>query len=138
MEGLRLPKQKLKELGVGLVYLFGSQAEELETPLSDIDIGIVFLNHSGFEDASRRKKIYSQLLDLFAQLYLPTFDKNLDIVFLEQTPISLQFSVICEGKLLYEFSPEFRANYEERVVDEYLDFVPIISYFEQVFYERLG
>ncbi len=33
---------KLKNLGVGIVYLFGSRAAETYTKNSDIDIGIVF------------------------------------------------------------------------------------------------
>ena len=35
-------EKQLHEIGVSLVYLFGSHAEGKEMPHSDVDIGIVF------------------------------------------------------------------------------------------------
>ena len=32
------------ELGVDLIYIFGSQVQETQNKLSDIDVGIVFKN----------------------------------------------------------------------------------------------
>ena len=138
MKKPKIPVQKLKEFEIGLVYLFGSQALDTEIPLSDIDVGIVFSNPHVLRNPKQLQKNYSELYDIFAETYSPTFKKELDIVFLQQTGISFQFNVITEGRMLYEATSEFRANYEGKVINEYLDFEPVIRYFNQVFLERLG
>ncbi len=53
-------KKKLKELGVGTVYLFGSRATDTALENSDYDIGIVFLNV---------KQVYENDINLFTALY---------------------------------------------------------------------
>ena len=44
-------RTKLKELGILIVYLFGSKATGMTTPLSDIDIGVVVKDSKTLEDA---------------------------------------------------------------------------------------
>lgn len=138
MTKTKLPTHKLERLKVGLVYLFGSQVIGIETLLSDVDIGIVFLDREILDDFRKRRKIYTELYDIFAEVFPPTFERDLDIVFLQQTSVNFQYDVLAKGKVLYEKNSEFRANYEERVVDEYLDFKPVIDYFDHIFMERLG
>lgn len=137
-EKSKLPTKKLKKLEVALVYLFGSKALKAETPLSDIDMGIVFLDPHFLENPKATRKRYNELYNILAPIYPPTFKKELDLVFLPQTPIAFQYEVIRAGRVLYEVSPEFRVSYEEKVVNEYLDFEPVLNYFDKVLLERLG
>ncbi|MHA1664721.1 MAG: hypothetical protein ACTSVW_02685, partial [Candidatus Njordarchaeales archaeon] len=51
---------------------------------------------------------------------------EVDIVFLQNSPISLQFEAVVEGKVLYEVSSNFRADYTEEVLRKYLDFEPLL------------
>lgn len=138
MKKMKLPVQKLERSKVGLVYMFGSQAVGIQTPLSDIDLGVVFFDSKILEDFRTRRKMHAQLYKVFSEIFPPTFERELDIVFLQQTSVSFQYNVISEGKVVYEKNPEFRADYEEQVVDRYLDFKPVIDYFDQIFLERLG
>jgi hypothetical protein len=138
MTRIKLPVQELERLKVGLVYLFGSQALEIESPLSDVDIGIVFFDRKFLDDFRMRKKTYTELYDIFADTSSPTLEGELDIVFLQQTPLDFQHDVIVKGKVLYQRNPKFRVDYEEQVLDAYLDFKPVIDYFDQMFLERLG
>lgn len=127
MKGRLLDKKKLDEYGVGLVYLFGSAALEIGHPLSDIDIGVVF------KDKSAKKRdwlrVYMNLYNIFETIYK---GEKIDLIFLEEAPLSLQFDVINYGKVLYRVSPEFEANYREYVAIRYMDLKPVQDYFNNV------
>lgn len=119
--------KKLKEFKVGIVYLYGSVVQGYVSKLSDIDIGVVFTDPKVLENSL---EIYSQLCNIFDEAIKPK--KEIDLVFLQQTSLVLQFNVINEGKVIYEASREFRADYEERVLNGYLDFGGVIDYFNKV------
>ena len=138
MTRIKLPVQELERLKVALVYLFGSQALGIETPLSDVDIGIVFFDRTILDNFRIRRKTYTELYDVFADIFPSILERELDIVFLQQTPLDFQYNVILKGQVLYQRNPKFRVDYEEQVLDQYLDFKPVIDYFDQVFLERLG
>lgn len=123
----KLPINKLKEFKIGIVYLYGSIVQGCESELSDIDIGVVFTDTKVLENSLR---LYSQLYDIFDEAIKPK--KELDLVFLQQTSLGLQYNVINEGKVLYQLSPEFRADYEERALNGYLDFGRVIDYFNKI------
>ncbi len=123
----KLPIKKLKELKIGIVYVYGSVVNGYESRFSDLDIGTVFTDTKALENSL---KIYSQLYDIFDEVIKP--EKEIDLVFLQQTSLGLQFNVINEGEVIYEASREFRAEYEERVLNEYLDFEGVIDYFNKV------
>ncbi|NOR54563.1 MAG: hypothetical protein GQ536_10845 [Candidatus Aminicenantes bacterium] len=65
-----------------------------------------------------------------------TFDNDVDIVYLQETSLHFQFQVISEGKILYDVNPIFRADHEERVIKDYLDFQPIERIFSEAILER--
>ena len=115
-----------KQYGVIAVLLFGSQAKGETHPLSDVDIGIVFKKfppevsdigfiYADFEVAA--KKIYG--------------NKEVDIVFLQETPLSLQYHAISEGELIFVADPDAYANYIEYVLKYYFDFLPVELEFHQ-------
>lgn len=133
----QLDNTLLTKLEVALVYLFGSKALKVETPLSDTDIGIVFFDRRILKDPKESRDGYNQLYDLFASIY-PDLERAIDLIFLQQAPIALQYDVVTNGKVIYEASSKFRANYEERVINEFLDFKPILNYFDSVLLERIA
>lgn len=130
---IKLPKDKLTDLDVGLVYQFGSTISEIETPLSDLDIGVVFLR----EDSAvlDNPGIFSELYRLFCECVHT--DKEIDMVYLQKASLRLQYELISHGKVVYEIDPDFRYNYEEKVLREYLDFQPIEAYFDHALIQRL-
>lgn len=122
---IKLPADKFKELNVGLVYLFGSEAEGTAGPLSDVDIGIVFTDP---------KIVRGDTLDIYNKLYYILTDhfdmsnfRNMDIVFLERASTELNFDVISHGTPLFEISQDFRMDFEERIAALYRDFMPILK-----------
>jgi len=123
-------KEKLSQLGVAVVYLFGSRSQGIESPSSDVDIGVVMKGPSPGEDT---RSIYDRLYPIFSDLYPSA---KVDIVFLQKSPLTLQFSAIQEGTVLFEEDPIFTADYEQQVINQYLDFRPLLDYFDFVAAER--
>jgi predicted nucleotidyltransferase len=123
-------KSKFEELGVIVVYLFGSKATGRQSRLSDTDIGVVLKEALPGNDT---RSLYHNLYNLFASIY-PT--SRLDIVFLQEAPLALQYSTITEGKILFEKDPQLTVDYENYVINQYLDFRYILDYFDEVTRER--
>jgi len=123
-------KRKFEGLGITIVYLFGSKATGTGSSLSDIDIGVVLKESPSGKDT---RVLYHNLYGLFAELYPAS---RLDIVFLYEAPLSLQYSAIREGKILFEKDPRLTVDYENIVMNQYLDFRPVLDYFDEVTMER--
>lgn len=119
-------RTKLKELGVLIVYLFGSKATGMTTPLSDIDIGVVVKDSKTLEDT---RALYNALYNIFQELY-PA--KKVDIVFLQISPLPFQYSAIKEAKVLFEEDSRITADYESYVINMNLDFKPVLEYFDKI------
>lgn len=122
-------KSIMKELGISIVYLFGSSVEGTVTPYSDTDIGIVFREDKDLRDCGI---LYNKIYQEFSKIFKPSFKRELDIVFLQQAPSSLQYSAIKHGQIIYEEDPAHRVDYEERVINLYMDFKPILEYFDAI------
>lgn len=124
----KLNKNLFRKNKVGLVILFGSQISGPVHPGSDFDIGIVFED----EELKREKplEVYGDLYEIFSNAFKT---KNLDIVYLQETPLSLQFKAINTGRVIYFSSLNFLADYKEKVMLQYFDFKPTEEYFQKVF-----
>ncbi|MFZ3105429.1 MAG: nucleotidyltransferase domain-containing protein [Smithella sp.] len=123
-------KRKFEILGIAVVYLFGSRATGRQSPLSDIDIGVVLQKAPS---GNNTRTLYNNLYELFTEKYPAS---RLDIVFLQEAPLSLQYTAVREGKILFETDPNFTVDYENRVMNQYLDFRPVLDYFDRVTMER--
>ena len=114
-----------RRFGVGLCYLFGSQAAagraliegrpvQIEDPESDIDFGVVFLH-----PPEGPLRVYALLSLEFGDLVSPY---RADLLFLHEVDHLFQLEVI-QGIHVYAISEAFREEYEERVMmfasDEY-------------------
>jgi len=119
-------KAELRKLRVSIVYLFGSRAIGRTSRLSDVDIGIV-LKKSPYEEDTRA--LYHSLYEIFTEIYPAS---KLDIVLLQTAPLSLQYSAIKEGKIIFEEDSKSTADYENRVINQYLDFRPVLDLFDRV------
>ncbi len=123
-------EERLKKYKVGVVYLFGSAVEGVLGKGSDLDFGVVLVEH---QPLSKSLKIYNQLFELFSREFEE--DREIDIVFLQRASLSLQFEVINYGRVIFEISPEFRVNFEEEIIRNYLDFAPFLEEYDKVVME---
>lgn len=122
----KVPVQTLRNLDVAVIYLFGSQIQGNTTPMSDIDVGIVFAKHEVLKDSTT---LYTHLYDIFTDIF--PGPQEVDITFLQQTSPVFQYEVIKHGKVLYETDPLFRADYEEQIAREYMDFEPVLHQYSE-------
>lgn len=129
--------QKLKKAGVGMIYLFGSEVQKTTDFESDFDIGIVLINPSVLFKPKKFLSYYHQLYEIISEILPKSFKGKLDLVFLQKASYSLQFEAINYGKVLYEISPLLRADYEEKVLKNYLDFKPLLEEFYQAILKRV-
>ena len=125
----KLAVKKLKVLKVGIVYLFGSQVENIIHPGSDLDFGIVFVN---LPLKKNLPKVYYELDCILTNESSIGPAVNFDFIFLQFSSIVLQFEVINKGKVLFEINPVFRADFEEQVIRKYLIFEPLSKEYEKV------
>lgn len=116
-----IPVEKVKQIAqkfseVKLLYLFGSQAENKITKLSDYDFAI-YLDEK--TSAEKEKEI---VLQLNAKLSLILKSNNIDIVVLNKSisPV-LKYMVLKEGKIIYQKEP-YRLIVEPAIYNEYFDF----------------
>ena len=112
------------------VYIFGSVAEKvavmledkkpegINDPLADIDVGVVFLKRPS--SSEERIKLYGRLYSELSEVFLPC---KLDLIFLQETGVILQFEAI-NGILVYSFDDDKRLDYEEQVIKFYQDWKP--------------
>lgn len=124
MKEVILSEEKLRSLGVGVVYLFGSRAEGVAGPASDIDVGVLFTNPKIAR--GNTTEVYGALYDIFCDAFDTSNFRTIDIVFFERAPLELQFDAIAHGKALFEISSDFRLDFEERVSALYRDFKPLL------------
>lgn len=121
-------------MGIGIVYLFGSQAEGLAGKLSDVDVAVVFREGLAPKNS---KDLYNKLYDLFTEVFDMSNFKNIDIVFLDRATLELRFDVIRHGKVLYEASEDLRKEFEHRTAMLYMDFKPLLKNFDRAILSRV-
>ena len=124
-------KKELNQLGVVVVYLFGSRAQRVAFHFSDYDVGIVFAD---FQNGSKNRNLstYTKIYDLL-QRDIPEIvnGPRLDISFLQNANPGLAMAAIRYGKVLYESDSRTRANFEENVFQRYLDYIPLQRAYEE-------
>lgn len=99
-----------------LAYLFGSRIDGSGDSFSDLDIGVVFGKVLQFD---KKIKIYSYLTEKIEQIL--EF-KPVDVIFMDEVPLELQFEIITHGKLIFCKNDNFRVNYEIGIQRKYMDF----------------
>ncbi len=95
---------------VKAIYLFGSQARREAKPISDVDICVFTEGSSAREEAEM--SLSSPLIDL---------------TLFHKLPISIQYRVFREGKMLYCADHLYLQRQQVRTIEGYLDFKPIID-----------
>jgi len=121
MEEVKFSKKQLRtfeELGVRLIYLFGSQIDGTQNKLSDIDVGVVFDNLSDDEIKDKEER-YTQLFDIFTDIFRRF--RKVDLVFLQETSLMLQSNVVFNGKVIYKSDDVVEFDYKELVMKYHAD-----------------
>lgn len=103
-------------------YVFGSAATGTSTPLSDVDVALLFRDPA--LDPLSRRTVVSTVAGELARTFegLP-----FDVRDLEDLPLALQGRVLTQGRLVLDADPSRRVVFEVRTRMLYFDFLPFQS-----------
>lgn len=104
-----------KQEYVKLAYLFGSAAKGNRGKLSDVDLA-VFLDES-----LNKKERFSRQLDLISELTGILKTDNVDLVIMNDAPISLKYEIIKANHPLLVRNNSEKIGLEHAILSEYLD-----------------
>ena len=124
----------LKDLGVVVLYLFGSRAQGIARATSDYDFGVLLDDPSRIRDGSQ--ELYQQIYEILEGSVKGRV--NLDIVFLDRASLQLRYHVLQYGKVLLDADPKRRGAFEEQALEEHADFEPFRRLFEATTLERIA
>lgn len=93
-------------------FLFGSYGMECQTPLSDVDFGILTRNPLSMEEE----------LEIMADLTELLEEDDVNVVFLNKSDLVIQYQVLATGRLLHCKDQVFLADFIEQVTIRYCDF----------------
>ena len=103
-----------------MASLFGSYGTDYQRSDSDIDFALLFEKKPGLLEEMKILKELSAILSY----------ENVDLVNLNDAPITLQFRAI-EGDILYEKDPIQVSDYMEKVFNIYGDYAPVLRNFDR-------
>ena len=107
-------KKVLENYPIVFAYLFGSSARGKTGALSDVDIAVYFENQISEKD---RFNLKLDLIDKFQKV----FQKNIDIVILQEAPPLLLNRVLKEGIKVYSKNEGKRMSFETLSSMKFLD-----------------
>lgn len=101
-----------KEDKVKLAYLFGSTSRGDKGKLGDFDLGVLVRSLKGYDRFRFQLKLLNDLVSILKT------DK-VDLVIMNDAPLSLNYNIIKDGILLKD--DEERINFEKGIISKYLD-----------------
>lgn len=93
-------------------YLFGSRAEGVERPDSDLDVAVLV---KGQGESFKYRMELAEALEILTGI-------STDAVILQEAPLLLQFQVFKYGKLIFDRDPSQRSEYQMRFMSRYFDY----------------
>ncbi|HSL82453.1 MAG TPA: nucleotidyltransferase domain-containing protein [Thermoanaerobaculia bacterium] len=100
--------------GLTACYLFGSYGTEWQTPLSDVDLALVF--------RPGRPSLLPSELDLIGTVTGSLREDDVSVTVLNRAPLALRFDVLAKGRPLFVFDEIALADFIEETIDRHGDF----------------
>lgn len=101
----------MRESNVLFVYLFGGLMKKTPSPLSDVDLAVYVKNP---------KKL--DYLKLFGKISRILCTEEMDLILLNEAPLSLAGRILQNRKVLIDKNPFLRQEYESLILRKYFDF----------------
>ncbi|AST56534.1 DNA polymerase subunit beta [Thermoanaerobacterium thermosaccharolyticum] len=125
-----------KKYNIALLYIFGSQKENALKlinnekvnaidPLSDIDVGIVFLQDIEF--INDRYKLYAKIYNDMEDIFMPY---RLDLIFLQEKNSVFQCEAL-KGVCIYYYSETYKDMYEMKILQKAADFKYVLDKYNE-------
>lgn len=137
-------KAAIRQIGVEVIYLFGSYASGKHVHAqSDIDIGVVLADPQKYRYNSMEPYgiLYDILIDILPKEYLKErAAKRLhefDLVFLQYSPLELQYNAVSNSKVLYQRNNKVESDYREKMLNRYIDMNFLLKIRHQAILSRI-
>ena len=117
-----IEKYFLDQKDVAAALLFGSYGTQYQTPLSDVDIAVLFM-------PGHRVTLNGELA-ILADLSVITGEEDINLVFLNKVPITLQFEVLLTGNVLVK-KDLYLEEFHEYVCKRYADYKIDLDQFKE-------
>ena len=112
-------------------YMFGSHATGRANQLSDVDIAVLFAE--GVDKQHRFNAVLDMISDFQAMLGV----REVDVVDMEEAPLSLRFNILRDGLLLYCSDAARRVEFCARSRSLYFDFEPARDVYRHYLMKRI-
>jgi hypothetical protein len=113
------------------LYLFGSRASGTQGALSDIDIAVLLPQGSRQDFYNERELFY------LGEVNEILHTDEVSFIVLNKAPLTVQYGVITDAKVLYSKDEEARLLFEEAVIDGYMDFKPVLDEYDREFVRQI-
>jgi predicted nucleotidyltransferase len=109
-----LERALMEVRGLAAVYLFGSYGTPFQTPLSDVDIALVFAED---DDSSLLRHV-----ELIGCITEALHEDDVSVTILNRAPLAFRHRVLAEGRLLLLLDEIAHADFLESTITRYSDF----------------
>lgn len=106
---------------ISAVLLFGSLASGKETPLSDVDLAVLYSKSLSIEELDR---LHFQVLGITTDVLQ---SDDIDLINLNTAPLAMQYGAIKQSKILLLNNRAEYIDFWEQSVKYYLDFKPLLD-----------
>jgi uncharacterized protein len=100
--------------GLAACYLYGSYGTEWQTPLSDVDMGLIFRREQA-PDFRGELALIGTVTDALRE-------EDVSVTNLNRSPLALRFDVLSKGRPLFVFDEIALADFVEETIDRHADF----------------
>lgn len=121
----------LQKYNVNAIYLFGSRAEGTNYATSDYDFAFLFKN---FNRKTHNHRLAVNIQMKIEEIFAPV---PVDVIFLQNAPVELRFQIIKHGKIIYCEDDNFRTDFEDITIRDYLDFKPFLDQYRRELEESI-
>lgn len=125
-----------RELGLILVYLFGSQARGTARPDSDLDLGVLLDDRREWSPQERLYRL-DELGERVARALELDRDR-VDVQDLAEMPTTVALGIAEHGQCLFEGEPHLDVCYRAQLLSRYQDFEPTETMFRKAMHRRLA
>ena len=126
----RLRKALLHDGDILFAYLYGSAAYDPNLPTRDIDVAVYLkpTNIKGY--ISKEEAITAFLISIF-------HTDKIDLRILNELPLTLQYSILKDGKLLFSRDDPQRIDFDTSVMIRFLELKPYLDEYRLMVSQRI-
>ena len=100
--------------GLTAVFVYGSYGTPSQTPLSDVDIALLFAD-GGEPSVDQHTRLIGLVMEALRE-------DDVSVTVLNRAPLAFQHKVLAEGRRLFVLDETALADFVERTVSRYSDF----------------